>query len=446
MKLHTDDENTSLNRRPLWVAVCLLLAVLGTASAFAAGSKTLAMYKGQVKVVQLGDIDRVAVGDGKVVSTSILKNGQLVILAEGVGMTSLHVWMKNRHQFAYKINVAENDADIVTQEVAGILSRYKGMNVRSMGGKTLIEGAANPIAKKIITKLSGSFPGIVDLTHEQKVTSDRMISMLVQISEVNTNKLNKLGIDWDTTIAGPSAGIAADAFKNSAYRIFNTDAAKNFQIKAGKDLTTDIAGRGYFGITSAITSRINLLVSSGYAYMLAQPRLSAKSGGSASFLAGGEVPLPSQSSLGGSNVEFKKYGIVLNIKPVADSEGNILAHVETEVSAVDPSVAVNGIPGFLTRTTSTDISMRDGQTMVISGLVDQNTSTANSGLAWLKDIPILGALFRSKDFRNKKTELVIFVTPTIYDANSTLNKQALARGKTLQKQFEKTLNQDGLVD
>lgn len=427
---------------------CVLLAVISLLSCqatLANATEDLSLYKGQVKVLQVGEIDRVAVGDGKVVSTSILKNGQLIVLAEGVGTSALHIWTKLGRQLAYKINVVENDADVMTREVTSILNGYKGIRVRSVGGKTLVEGTASASVKKIIGKIAGSFPGIIDLTQESKVTTDKMISMLVQITEINTNELNNLGIDWDTTIAGPAAGIAADALKNSAYRVYQSDAIKNFNLLSGGTLD-NIVGHGYFGITSAITSRINLLVSSGYAYMLAQPRLSAKSGGSASFLAGGEVPLPTQSNLGSTNVEFKKYGIVLNIKPVADNEGNIQAHVETEVSAVDPSVTVKDIPGFLTRTTSTDISMRDGQTMVISGLVDESLSSNNSGLAWLKDIPILGALFRSKNFRNKKTELVIFVTPTIYNANSALNKQALARGKALQKKLQESLRNNELVD
>ena len=103
--------------------------------------------------------------------------------------------------------------------------------------------------------------------------------------------------------------------------------------------------------------------------------------------------------------------------------------MSTEVSAVDTSVSVQGVPGFLTRKTSTEISMRSGETLVISGLINQQASKDITGLKYLEDIPILGNLFKSKTFRDQKSELVIFVSPTVFDADSEINKKALEYAK-----------------
>jgi pilus assembly protein CpaC len=181
---------------------------------------------------------------------------------------------------------------------------------------------------------------------------------------------------------------------------------------------------GYFGIATEISSRINFAVDTGNAILLAEPRLATRSGGEAKFLAGGEFPIQI-SNINGTTVEFKEFGIALEISPEVDANDNIRASVMTEVSAIDNSVAVDGIPGLLTRRTDTEISMKSGETLVISGLLNQQASKDISGVKFLMDIPILGHLFRSENFRDQKTELVIFVTPTVFDAESDINRDAM---------------------
>jgi len=176
------------------------------------------------------------------------------------------------------------------------------------------------------------------------------------------------------------------------------------------------------------------MVSNGDALILAAPTLTARSGGEAEFLSGGEIPLPSTSQ-NGTSVEFKEYGIKLKIKPVADNEGNITARIETELSAPDPSTAVQGIPGFLSRKAQADLSMKNRETIVISGLLNSELGKDATSVKYLSSIPLLGALFRNTKTRDKKTELVIFVTPTIFDANSKINKESVAQHDKLIKRF-----------
>jgi len=180
--------------------------------------------------------------------------------------------------------------------------------------------------------------------------------------------------------------------------------------------------------------------------MLAAPELATRSGGEAKFLAGGQIPLPVTSSTGQVSVTFKDYGIKLNISPVVDENDVIQAKLETEVSAIDPSVSVQGIPGFTTRSTSSDINLKSGQTVVLSGLVNENMSKAIDKFPMLGDVPVMGSLFRSTNFNAGRSDLVVFVTPMVVDPSSTANQQRLDKGKAMRERFENALTDQGLVD
>jgi pilus assembly protein CpaC len=172
--------------------------------------------------------------------------------------------------------------------------------------------------------------------------------------------------------------------------------------------------------------------------------LSARSGGKAEFLAGGEIPVVT-SSISGTDVEYKEFGIILNISPIVDDENNILATINTEVSAVDLSNAVGGVPAFITRKTTTDVSMDDGETLILSGLVDRSVGESIEKFPLLGDIPILGALFRSTDWNNDLSELVIFVTPTVFDAKSQFNQERVQRRDDLIEHFKEKVDRDEVI-
>jgi len=316
--------------------------------------------------------------------------------------------------------------------------------VRTVGGRTIIEGELEKRSRPMLDAILKVYPNIVDLTIAPEVSLGKMIYMNVQITEFNKRDLENLGISWDTTIKGPSAAYASEVNRGRQISVLGSTGTP--ASIAPLTATDAIRSFGYFGIVSEITSRLNYLVTDGAAVILAEPRLSARSGGEAEFLAGGEVPIPTTNTTGQSNVEFKEFGIILNIKPVADDAGNIIAKVETEVSTVDNALAVNGIPGFRTRKTSADISLRDGETLVISGLVNTETSRSVSKVKWLGDLPVLGPLFRSTNFENNKSELVIFVTPHVADANSKINRDELARRDSMLKRFKDGVDDQNILD
>ncbi|MCW8928691.1 MAG: pilus assembly protein N-terminal domain-containing protein [Gammaproteobacteria bacterium] len=486
--------------------IIFFLMGLTLSQALMAAPSNYFMFVGEVKVYQIDEpVERVAVGNGKLLSTSITDKGELILIAESKGDTNIHIWMKNGNEHRLKVYVTEKDIARVVSELKQALSGVKklkikkvgdfivlegevekkyqtvieevgkkydslinlveyndflgdnfselqsalkavpGLSIRKLGDRILLEGDVDEKYKLIMAAVLEAFGGsnILNLTKTPTVLNNKMIYMNVKITEFATSDLDELGIDWDSQVNGPYGGY-----------IGGNKIPRGLSGGDGSRTISDLADAGYtggyFGIATEITSRINLLVSSGDALLLAEPRLSAYSGGEAEFLAGGELPIPFTNSDGSISVEYKEYGIILKINPIADEQGNISAHVETEVSSVDESVSVEGVPGFKTRRTYTDVRMKDKQTLVLSGLINNEISKDKSGLPVLGEafegIPVLGRLFQSEGFNSSQTQLVIFVTPTIYDADSELNKQEEARAKSLVDSFKSKTGIEEIID
>ena len=185
----------------------------------------------------------------------------------------------------------------------------------------------------------------------------------------------------------------------------------------------------FLGLATTITSRLNLGISNGDVRLLASPELTAKSGGKARLQVGGEVPIPLAGAFGATTVEFKPYGIILAIEPQIDAADVITAKISTELSQIDPAVSVAGIPGFITRSTATEVSLKAGEMIALSGLVNSEMSTAIDRVPALSRIPILGRLFRSDDFRTNRTELVVLLEPEIIAPGDGLAQQLRQRGE-----------------
>ena len=290
--------------------------------------------------------------------------------------------------------------------------------------------------------------GVINLAHPQSVDMQRMVYLDVQVVDFKKSALRNIGIDWQNQMAGPVLGIVKDVRSNPYYRVGDLKqggTAANQFIGPGGQLTglpTQMPYAEYFGITTSLSSMINLAAQNGDAYILANPQLSTRSGGEASFLAGGQIPIPISSVLGQSTVQYKDYGVQLNIKPHADAQGNIMADINTEISQIDPSVTINSYPGFLTRKTSSVVNVKSGQTIVMSGLVQATGSDSMDKFPWLGDIPVLGALFRNKNFQANKDELVIFVTPVIITPDSPVNHEVIDRGTEMIDKFNKEYGND----
>lgn len=159
---------------------------------------------------------------------------------------------------------------------------------------------------------------------------------------------------------------------------------------------------------------IEAIEENGWGRVLASPRLICRNGKEASFLAGGEIPIRTSGFQSGS-VAWKKYGVQLNAKPKADRSGRMSLALVTEVSSIDSSQTIDGIPGLLMNRIQTHFDLAKSQTVALSGLIRQEQGNSREGLPFLSNIPVLGLLFSSQEFRSLETELVIFVTPKVLD-------------------------------
>lgn len=422
-----------------------LLAGLACALSAAAADEVfpLQLVVGQIKTIPLPiKVVRVAVGNGKIITTNVLET-EMVVLAETAGNTSLRLWMADGKQLNYAVSVLATDPDDTTKRLGSILSAMPGIKVERIGDMVLLTGTASKANLSRIDSIAKLFPQTHNAVREEEVTMRRMVYMKVQIVEMKKSIGDNIGIAWEKSIPGPTAGFAGNWSTNQNFRIPDKP-------PTGFPIALPVGGAGwrpYIGITSAITSMINLAVNSGDAYVLATPELSARSGGKAEFLAGGQIPIISPASANSpASVTFKDYGIKLIIEPVADENNNVSTILKTEVSNVDNSVAVGGNPGFLTRKTDSEFNVQSGQTIVLSGLLNTELQKDISKLAGLGDLPILGALFRSTNFRSGRTDLVIFVTPTVIDPSSSLNQERLQKAQEIQEKFKSQPGAVGILN
>ena len=452
-------------KRKSFYCLAILFFSVATTSLFAqepaAEESVITMFQGEIKTLPISKIQRVAVGSGRLLTATVLEK-ELVLLAESFGDTGLYVWLKDGTLKKYNVRISQVDVGDSVSQIRRILSPFPGMRVERVGSFAVITGSTTKANLALISNAAGKYPQALNMAREEDVTMKKMIYLKVQLIEFRRTAFENLGIQWQQSITGPTGAFAWDIITSGGFTARQTDpglagavpgrATPNGLPGSAAPLLPGLPLRvsppvGYLGIATSITSRINLAVTNGDAYILATPELSTRSGGEAKFLAGGQIPLVIPATgLSPPSVTYKDYGIKLSIKPVADEDSNIMATIQTEVSAIDPSNTVQGNPGFLSRQTDSEINVRTGQTIVMSGLVNSDLSNQVDKLPWLGDLPILGQLFKSTNFRNNRSDLVVFVTPQVIDPNATLNRERVEKGKDLRERYEGFLGKKGIVD
>jgi len=399
-------------------AFILLFSIsLSVSAAEESNKQDVTIFIGEAKVLRTPGVKRIAVGNGKILSATAVGKDQVLMTAEGVGITTVHIWTA-RADMDLRVRVLATDPQVLQREIDAMLVGFENVTARTVGDKVVLEGSnISDETQGRLKEIQNRFPQVVNFVG--KISWEKMIHMDVKIVEFKKGMLEDLGIKWDVShVPGPTAGVIAEPVLNGA-RFIGADATKMLEAAGGAaslPAQRILPPRSYFGIITGISSILKLAVNNGDAVTLAEPKLSCRSGGSAKFLAGGEVPIPVTNKLGSTHVTYKEFGVILEIKPSADSTGLISTKIKTEISAIDPSVKVGDFPGFMKRATETEVNLRAGETLVISGFINNEYSEDVQKVAGLGDIPILGALFRSTQFRNNKTEMVMFITPHLVRA------------------------------
>jgi pilus assembly protein CpaC len=349
------------------------------------------------------------------------------------------------------LDVSVTDGVAGMDQLRGLIKKYVPNNkvqVEAVNGRVILAGSVPNIsaADRVMQLALQYAKDDKSVLNMMTVEGKDQVTLKVRIIEMQRSIVKQLGVN----LAGEIAFGELDAGKFPTTGSF--DVSNTFGV-AGSSLGGIAGGLGYqnkvAGVAqSAIGASISALERVGVLRTLAEPNLTAISGESAKFLAGGEFPVPVAQDQGKIGIEFKPFGVGLGFTPVVLSEGRISLQVSTEVSelsqqgaftsrsasGVDPNTGevIAGqtltIPSLKVRRAETTVELPSGGSLVIAGLIQEQTKQSLDGVPGAKDIPILGALFRSRDFQNDETELVVIVTPYLVDPTDPQNLRDPDRG------------------
>jgi len=381
------------------------------------GAMPITVYPGQVKVIEQSDVERIAIGNGKLVTATVVGNKQIVLLGEAPGVTSLYVWLKNGSQKNYEITITLDNAQKTANELRSLLTLDPEVKVLTVGERVVLNGKySNQETAEKVKKIAAAYPQVLNLINQLPVeiivTPEKMVLFELKVIEVRGNAVDNLGIDWG------KAGIEGPKLQTQALIASNVNAAAfgNTVLKA----TPIRPFLSFLSLTSDVTSKLNFLESNGDLWTLSEPRISTVSGGKSKIHVGGQIPIPVASGPNGAiAIVYKDYGVMVEVEPVVDSLGNIRAKIKSEVSEADTRVA--GAPTFATTKTDSDVSLKEGETLVISGLHKNGGGKAIEGVNGLMNIPVAGRLFSNHSFRNERVEMMLVVTPRIHTPGSQLS-------------------------
>jgi pilus assembly protein CpaC len=403
------------------IAAALLGAALTATPALAqssihAGELEVPINKSQVVTADTA-IDRAMVGNAAIADVVPISERSVYVLGKSLGTTSLTLYDRSNRVIAVMDISVGPDVDSLRSQLDQLIPGQPIEASLSNGSLVLSGMVSDPGAADRAARIAAAYAGdkVVNLI---SVGGSQQVMLEVKFSEVNRTIGEQLGVSG---FGRSSDGDFRGAVGNGASIVPDpVTGTSSFTL----DSITD--SFGVFGLLFnlgdiSIESFLDTLERNGMSRTLAEPTLVALSGERASFLAGGEFPIPVVQSGGSSGagnaitIEFKPFGVSLGFTPTVLGDGVINMIVEPEVSTIDPSssVTVNGlvVPGLQTRRASTTLELRDGESFAIAGLLRDDTQSTVQQLPILGSIPIIGSLFRSSRYQKGETELLIVVTP-----------------------------------
>ncbi|TCB38028.1 type II and III secretion system protein [Acinetobacter sp. ANC 4910] len=414
--------NKFVGYRNLRIAYLSLLMCLITANSHAMSDQ---LYIGETIYLNDSTVTDVVIGNDQIVKAKKVGNKGIALTGVAAGDTTLKVWNGNRY-FTSEVHVYPSNVKKTLEDLQVALRDISKLSIQLVGDNVVLQGKDLTLEEKErVDSYASLFKNVVNLakTKENNLQEkQKMIYLDVRIVEISTSSTKEIGIKWNAaSVDGPKFGLLGDFKRSDIFTGSNHSLAEQIA-----PLAKISPFQTYFGLASFIDSKINLLQENGTAKIIARPLLSCKNGGNAMFLSGGQIPYQSSGATGTPSIEFKDYGIKLDINPTISNDG-IVAKILAEVSTIDQSVQVSGVPGFLTRRTETEFVVGQGQTLVLSGLVGAEKNGGESAVPGLGKIPLLGNLFKSKSNRIKQNELVFFVTPYVYENEFEMKMGGIGR-------------------
>ncbi len=411
-----------LKRRIKWLFLVSAVAVLS--STFFAPARVwpefffedynaptqLDIVVGETKVINISKPQRIAIGDPDIADVASASNSELLLSAKKPGETNLQIWDEYGKR-EIQIRVFEENLGKLKERLEDLfkIAGLHGVSFRigDHERKVFVLGEVPKRKQEVVEQLLKNFnEKVINLVAFPE--DSPVVEIDVQILEINKTAVDKLGINWTTAFT------------------FNEDLSSEPHT-LNRQIGNIIKAVGQSQFTrTALVATLNILEQDNLLRTLARPKLVALSGKEASFLVGGEVPILSSVSVASgsttTSVEYVEYGIKLKIRPEVKETGEVICQLEVEIKSVDTNtqLTVNtgssistSTPGFKTRNATTELLLKNNQTAFLAGLIDNLETNNLARVPGLGNIPILGALFRSKDFQVGATELVISITPRI---------------------------------
>ena len=365
----------------------------------------ITISRGSTAIITRPDsITRVSVADPGTAEPVVIPPNQVLVNAIQVGSTSLVIWGRANIPVMYTVEVTADVASL--QRQIDELFPGAGVTVRSTGSSIVLSGEVrDPQTVRKVTELAETM-GIPIVSNLQAPPPEQIL-LHVEFAEVSKSALKELGGQLVHILNPQRIDEAFD--KDDTQEITAVSSGLVTLLVEGNDAKLDAV--------------IRLLKNTGDFQSLAEPNLVTREGQPASFLAGGEFPYPvlQGNASNAITIQWREFGVRLNFTPTITNSGNVRLMVEPEVSTLDfgNGLSMSGftIPSILARRVQTDVELRPGQTLAIGGLLDNNISEDVDKIPILGDLPIIGFFFKSKAERQRRTELLVLVTPYILDPN-----------------------------
>jgi pilus assembly protein CpaC len=368
----------------------------------------------------------VFIANPEIADVQVMSPTAIMIFGKRTGETSFMATDNaGRTLIQRTISVTQDLADL-RREMALAIPDAQIQVQSAPNGIVLLGTAKDPAAiadaYKLAQRYLASGGDIINRVH---ISGSNQVMIRVRFAEIERTVTNDLGIDWQNLIStggfifGLANGNAVSGASNPGTSFDQNIVGGLFPRPNNPDLSgvsNNVLGGTYTGKHFNIEAMIDALSRDGFITILAEPNLTAMSGETANFLAGGEFPIPVPQGNGAISINYKQYGIGLEFTPTIIGNNRISIHVKPEVSELTTStVEINqiNVPGLLTRKAETTVEVGSGQSFAIAGLLDNTQNQTVDKFPLLGDMPILGALFRDSRFINGQTELVVIITPYI---------------------------------
>lgn len=360
------------------------------------GKLSVKIIKGKPKTIRsVTSFEEIVVGNPEIADVQPLTDRSFYLLGAKLGTTSVALFDKERNL----VGSIDVEVTLDTAQLRRAIRKNvpkSNIKVSTANGRILLSGTVkDSVAAKRAEQIAAQYSPDQDIINSVSINSSQQVQLQVRFVEASRDARRKLGLKIN--------GLA------------KSSAAKNWGLSSKSGINIGEIIGNFVGKGLNVDLLIDAMEKRGIVRTLAEPNLVTRSGQKASFLAGGEIPIPVAAADGVVSIEFKEFGIGLKFTPTVLDDGLISMVVEPEVSQVDPSLAYDvgdiRIPGFSVRRAKTSVDLRSGQTFVIAGLLQTKNTIENNKLPGLGNLPILGALFSSKEFQKRETDLIIVVTP-----------------------------------